>query len=99
VSYHKIIETLDAYAPRALIRGRWRSNDGCCALGACVTQPELLGAESTGWMIKHRYRLLDELGLSAAETRALVRENDRYIADETPAARYARVMAWLRRQP
>ena len=99
MSYHKIIETLEAYAPRTLVRGRWSSSEGRCALGACLAQPELLGVESTEWVIKHRYRLLDELGLSAAETRALVRENDRHIADETPAARYARVMAWLRRQP
>jgi hypothetical protein len=99
VTYRIALERLRAYAPKALSRGAFYepSTGSCCAAGAVAPCLREYGDAVTEercmslWQSAQR-----ELNIRPQELNALTGTNDvGGPDDETPAARYVRVLAWL----
>lgn len=97
MSLADVIEALERWEPRELIRGAWDRKDGCCALGAAFFA-------RVGTYVKDsfkRYPGLSEYGICAVglgidpyTCHLIAGVNDAF--DGAPSDRYRYMLAWLR---
>lgn len=91
MSYRAALGALEAYEPKRLIAGEFRSCDGeCCALGAVCPETWERGT----YEALDLFAYTNALGLRYCEARDLIQANDRFSG--TPEERYQHVLGWLR---
>lgn len=112
MTFRNALARLEQLPSKELVRARYQTEQGCCALGALV--PAAIACNPNGdaaidWLADNYASVEEELvalGLAPLEAEQLQVYNDMHPVArgaelyyfETPAERYARVLGWLREQ-
>ena len=101
MSYKKIYEALKAYQPKRLIRYDYKTEYGCCAVGALASHPETLPELDVAALYHTNdpglLEILRVFDCTPYELHELQEYNDE--GDHaTPGARYRNVLEFLERE-
>ncbi len=98
MSYRKIYEALKAYTPKRLIAEDYQTDEGRCAIGVLVSEPEKLPAYDVGSLYRTGLpailRLVKDYECTWEELEDLQQYNDDG-GHGTPEERYFNVLVYL----